>query len=278
MAGRKTRGRQRRYDGDAPTAGERFWHWLFRHRWQLVPVYVAFAVAVLATAGHYTWRTGWTLAGDGVLSVVVAVWCRVGLSGNDRVYVAAGAAAVALWTTWVTWLGWSQWTAGTWVLGTAGVGSLWWTHRSVRARIELQREQERWPDIAKRIGLVGSKLRKIVRKSPVSEDHHIDLNAGHQTHESFNRKRYESARQLPPGSVKGITRDPKNSAHIIVHVTKESPWADGTEQPHPALAGLAGMHAAITDLAAHKAAREQATNPQEQEQQEVMPDGGLATG
>jgi hypothetical protein len=256
MAGRKrTRRkpgrRQRRYLEDGPTAGERFWSWLYRHRWQLVPVYVAFTVAVVATVGHYTWRTGWTLAGDLVGGLVVAVLCRWRLAGRDRVFVAAGAAGVAVWTTWVVGLGWSQWTLGTWVLGTIGVGSLWWSHRAVRARIELQREQDAWPDVAEAINLVGSKLRKIVKKGPWSEDHHIDLRKGHQTAESFSRKRFESAKELPPGAVKGVTKDPKNAARIVVHITKESPWSDGKEQPHPVLAVLpvlAAVDLTKTDL------------------------------
>ena len=85
---------------------------------------------------------------------------RIGLSRlAERVYAAAAVLAAGGWLAVAALLG--PFTAP--MPQVLGIGALvlavpWWAHRRRRARVRVQRALAAWPDIAKAIGLPGSKI------------------------------------------------------------------------------------------------------------------------
>jgi hypothetical protein len=85
---------------------------------------------------------------------------RIGLSRlTERVYAAVAVLAAGGWLAVAGMLG--PFTSP--LPQVLSVGALvlavpWWAHRRRRARVRVQRALAAWPDIAKAIGLPGSKL------------------------------------------------------------------------------------------------------------------------
>jgi hypothetical protein len=135
----------------------------WRYRSEIGPAVMA--GAVLATGWWlHTAHPGWW---PFLLAVSdLAAFALVMLGGHirlarlaERVYAATAALAVGGWFAVATILG--PFTSP--MLQVLGFGALifavpWWGHRRRRARVRMQRAFAAWPDIAKAIGLPGSKI------------------------------------------------------------------------------------------------------------------------
>ena len=113
-----------------------------------------------STTGTRTWWA-WLLAVSDLAAFALVVFgARIGLSRlAERVYAAVAVLAAGGWLAVAALLG--PFTSP--MPQVLGIGALilavpWWAHRRRRARVRVQRALAAWPDIAKAIGLPGSKI------------------------------------------------------------------------------------------------------------------------
>ncbi|TDD69399.1 cell division protein FtsK [Actinomadura darangshiensis] len=157
-------------DSDGPfpdVAGMLLARAMWRYRSELAPAYL---VAVLAVGGallhlmHPDWWP-WLLA-----VAVVAAWAlavfgeRAGLALRiERAYAAAVAMGSGGWLSASTALGITSRPLPLMLAGGGFVLALpWWAHRRRRARVRVDRQIAAWPDIAKDVGLAGSRAQSAV--------------------------------------------------------------------------------------------------------------------
>jgi len=136
---------------------------IWRYRSELAPIFLGSALFFTAWRLHSAGSHWWEI----VLSVAaVTAWAvaafgtRIGLTTRiERVYAAAVILVAGGWLSAATAVG-----PGTAPLPQILIfgGSLtsvpWWTHRRRRAKVRIERKLEAWPDIAKAVGLVGSRV------------------------------------------------------------------------------------------------------------------------
>ena len=135
----------------------------WRYRSEIAPAATAGAVLVAGWWLHHghpgLWP--WPLAvSDLAASALAVLGARIGLPRlAERVYAAAAALAAGGWLAVAALLG----PLAAPMPQVLGIGALilavpWWAHRRRRARVRVQRAISAWPDIAKAIGLPGSKI------------------------------------------------------------------------------------------------------------------------
>jgi S-DNA-T family DNA segregation ATPase FtsK/SpoIIIE len=137
--------------------------WLWRYRSELAPFTVAAAVLAAGWWLHKSHPHAGLIVGLTTLAAGAGLYlagARIGLSSHiERIY-----ATVTLTTTGA-WLG-AATTLGPWhgmlprLLAAGGLllAVPWWAHRRRRARVRVERLLAAWPEIAKAIGLAGSRV------------------------------------------------------------------------------------------------------------------------
>jgi S-DNA-T family DNA segregation ATPase FtsK/SpoIIIE len=144
-------------------AGVLLARWAWRYRSEIAPAATAGAILLAGWWLHDGHADLWALllaASDLAAFALTVFGARVGLSQlAERVYVAIATLAAGGWLTVAALLG-PFMSPMPQVLGV-GMFILavpWWAHRRRRARVRVQRALSAWPDIAKAIGLPGSKV------------------------------------------------------------------------------------------------------------------------
>jgi hypothetical protein len=151
-------------DGSFPVpVGVLLVRWAWRYRSEIAPATtagMALAAAWWLHAVHPDWWTFLLVASDLMAFALVVFGAHVGLTRRaERVYAATASLAIGGYLAIATLLG--PFTAP--LPQVLGLGALilavpWWAHRRRRARVRVQRALAAWPDIAKAIGLPGSKV------------------------------------------------------------------------------------------------------------------------
>jgi S-DNA-T family DNA segregation ATPase FtsK/SpoIIIE len=135
----------------------------WRYRSEIAPATTAGAVLLAGWWLHHGHASLWTwlLAASDLAAFALAMFgARIGLARlAERVYAAVAVLAAGGWLAVAALLG----PFNSPLPLVLGVGALvlavpWWAHRRRRARVRVQRALAAWPDIAKAIGLPGSKI------------------------------------------------------------------------------------------------------------------------
>jgi hypothetical protein len=159
--------------------------WAWRYRCELAPLTTALTLTLAGWVLHATYPHTWpelTAVTTLAAAALGAAGPRVGLvSRTERVYAATVILAAGWWLAAATALG----PCHPLLRLLAGAGLVlavpWWAHWRRRARVRVERILTDWPDIAKTIGLAGSRALSAV----------VDVWGG--------RARFALARgQLPP--------------------------------------------------------------------------------
>jgi S-DNA-T family DNA segregation ATPase FtsK/SpoIIIE len=135
----------------------------WRYRSEIAPATTAGAVLLAGGWLHHghahLWA--WMLAASDLAAFALVVsGARIGLTRlAERVYGAVAVLAAGGWLAVAALLG----PFASPMPQVLGIGALifavpWWAHRRRRARVRVQRALAAWPDIAKAIGLPGSKI------------------------------------------------------------------------------------------------------------------------
>jgi S-DNA-T family DNA segregation ATPase FtsK/SpoIIIE len=137
--------------------------WAWRYRSELAPLTTAIALALAGWGLHVTHPHTWPV----VVAVTAVAATVLGVAGRRLGLVSRAERLYAI-TVILTTGGWlaAATAVGPWhplllrVLGIAGLvlAVPWWAHRRRRARVRVERILADWPDIAKTIGLAGSRV------------------------------------------------------------------------------------------------------------------------
>jgi hypothetical protein len=135
----------------------------WRYRSEIAPAAVAGAVLVAAWWLHaaHPQLWAWLLAVAYLAALAIGMLGeRLGLSRlTERVYAGAAIFAAGTWLAFADLLGpFAPPLPQVLATGTILLAVPWWAHRRRRARARVQRTMAAWPDIAKVIGLPGSKI------------------------------------------------------------------------------------------------------------------------
>jgi hypothetical protein len=220
---------------------------LWRWRWQLTPLYVAFATPPAAwtvAIVHATAGTWWTVALYAVGGVCSLAWLAFGMRRlYDRLYALAVLATVYWWTLTVAAHPAQGWLYGVWALGWPVLALGWWCGPAFRSAITLDKMTKRWTTVAELAGITGARL-TAVRHTAVGRVLTIML-PGNHTARDVNRERIEAGYEFRPGSVT-VVRDKTNARRVDLHVIERDPWESGRSIDHPLLAALPHLEEATT--------------------------------
>nr|BFE34629.1 hypothetical protein GCM10010200_068800 [Actinomadura rugatobispora] len=140
---------------------------LWRYRSELGPVYLVAALAVGGTVLHLThpeWWP-WLLALASLAAWALAMFGeRLGLSPRiERLYAAGVVMGAGGWLSAATALGPTvSPLPGMLAGGVIALAAPWWAHRRRRARVRVDRQIAAWPEIARDVGLAGSRAQSAV--------------------------------------------------------------------------------------------------------------------
>ncbi|MGC4952712.1 cell division protein FtsK [Actinomadura citrea] len=140
---------------------------LWRYRSELGPVYLVAALAVggaVLHVAHPGWWP-WLLALAGLAAWVLAMFGeRLGLSPRiERLYAAGVVMGAGGWLSAATALGPTVPPLPVMLVGgSIALAAPWWTHRRRRARVRVDRQIAAWPEIARDVGLAGSRAQSAV--------------------------------------------------------------------------------------------------------------------
>jgi S-DNA-T family DNA segregation ATPase FtsK/SpoIIIE len=135
----------------------------WRYRSEIAPATTAGAILTAGWWLHHGHADLWTwllAISDLAAFALTMLGARIGLPRlAERVYAAVAVLAAGGWLAVAALLG--PFTSP--MPQVLGAGTLilavpWWAHRRRRARVRVQRALSAWPDIAKAIGLPGSKI------------------------------------------------------------------------------------------------------------------------
>jgi hypothetical protein len=137
--------------------------WAWRYRSEIAPATVGGAALVTAWwlhAAHPGWWA-WLLAIAYLAALATGMLgARLGLNRPaERIYAGAATFAAGGWLAFADLLGpFAPPLPQVLAAGAVVLAVPWWAHRRRRARARVQRTIAAWPDIAKAIGLPGSKI------------------------------------------------------------------------------------------------------------------------
>ena len=137
-------------------------HWAWRYRSELAPLYAAGAVLGITGWLHADHRHWWVL----VLTIAVVAagalmtFGRTWLAAlTERLYAAVTVLATGGWAATAAILGPFRTPMPQLLAAGAVVLSVpWWAHGRRRARVRVERKLEVWPEIAQVVGLAGSQV------------------------------------------------------------------------------------------------------------------------
>jgi FtsK/SpoIIIE family len=142
---------------------------VWRYRSELAPIAFAVLIVAVATVLHRTHRGSWpwlavgTVLSTAVQAVSAPAWLQTLWSVLDRPVERVYASAVTLvtggWLTAATTLGPVTPPMPAVAAGLTLVCALpWWASRRRRAKVRVERMLESWPEIARAVGLAGSRV------------------------------------------------------------------------------------------------------------------------
>ncbi|MFB9195237.1 FtsK/SpoIIIE domain-containing protein [Actinomadura verrucosospora] len=140
---------------------------LWRYRSELGPVYLVAALAVGGAVLHLAHPAWWPWL---LALAFLAAWAlamfgeRLGLSPRiERLYAAGVVMGAGGWLSAATALGPTVSPLPVMLTGGAiALAAPWWAHRRRRARVRVDRQIAAWPEIAKDVGLAGSRAQSAV--------------------------------------------------------------------------------------------------------------------
>jgi S-DNA-T family DNA segregation ATPase FtsK/SpoIIIE len=141
--------------------------WLWRYRSELAPFTVAALTALAAWTLHATHPRWWPALAVATAAAMLgagSAGLRLGLATSaERGYAVAVIAVTGGWLSAATAIGPGReplpWLL---VVGACVLGIPWWAHRRRRARVRVERILATWPEIAKFVGLAGSRVMSAV--------------------------------------------------------------------------------------------------------------------
>ncbi|GAA0264771.1 FtsK/SpoIIIE domain-containing protein [Cryptosporangium japonicum] len=220
-----------RYPGEGLAAAARL---VYRYRSELAP-FLLTAVTGLAGlflhARHpnaWPWLIGATILGTAGIVLLGRRWLpRV----IERAYAAAAELGLGTWLTLATVYG-----PGTGPLpkilgiGTLAGGIPWWWHRRRRARVQVERTLEAWPEMTEQVGLAGSRVMSAMVDA-WGWRARIALRKGQTINDALNRlPALESGLGTRPGALR-IEADPHRADHVLIRVLNRDPHAEPLPWP-----------------------------------------------
>ena len=154
-------------DHPPQTAGVLLLRWAWRYRSELAPVYLA-AMVLGATWWLHEDRPHWwhlTLSLTAAAALILAtLGARLGLPDRmERAYAVAATLAAGGWITEGTALDpLKPPLPQALIIGGLLLSVPWWASRRRRARVQVERKLQAWPDIARAVGLTGSQVMSAV--------------------------------------------------------------------------------------------------------------------
>jgi hypothetical protein len=141
--------------------------WLWRYRSELAPLTLTVTVALSALVLHAWHAASWPL----VLGATVPATAGVATFGRrpalaklgERIYAASVTGVAGGWLAAAIAAGPTRPPlVPILLIGAAMLAVPWWVHRRRRARVRVERTLAAWPDIAKAVGLPGSRVMSAV--------------------------------------------------------------------------------------------------------------------
>lgn len=207
---------------------------LFRYRSELAPFALATTaglVALFLHSRHPGWWPGLivtTILGTAALAWLGRRWLpRV----IERAYAAGVVLTTGAWLVLATVYGPG---AGPLLrilgLGTVLAGIPWWWHRRRRARVQVERRLEAWPEVGEQVGLAGSRVMSALVDA-WGWRARIALRKGQTVADALNRlPALESGLGTRPGALR-IEADPYRADHVLLRVLNRDPHAEPMPWP-----------------------------------------------
>ena len=154
-------------DGLPETAGVVLARWAWRYRSELAPLTTAAVLWLAAWLLHVS-RPHWWPYPAALAAVAAACLLtlgrRIGLATRaERLYAAITTAAAGAWLTAGTVTGpWRSPLLLALLIGGVVLAVPWWAHRRRRARVRVERTLAVWPQIAREVGLAGSRVQSAI--------------------------------------------------------------------------------------------------------------------
>ena len=213
----------------------------YRYRSELAPLAAALTLAVLGLYLHARHPAAWPAVAV-LTAVTAAVLYRAGRwlpRPAERSYAAATAALAGAWLAGATAAGPGTSPLPTvLILGTPAAGIPWWTHRRRRARVRVERTLEGWPQLAKSIGLTGSRVLSAV-VDRWGWRARIHLCRGQTVDDALARlPAIESGLGTRRGAAR-VESEPDRADRFVLRVLETDPHAEPIRWPGPSVASIA---------------------------------------
>lgn len=209
---------------------------LFRYRYQLAPVWAALAILAAGAGAHIylgVWRTA--LAGL-VAAVVVRIvaWRRFD-RGPDRRYALDTVVLAGAWITIAAGVGpATRALLIALAVGTAVFGLPWWANHRIRRGVRVQKQIDRWPGVADKVGLAGSRLVGVT-VGDYGWTAHLRFSEGKTVAQLTTQlATIESLMSLRPGALQAEPV-PTRRDYAYVQVIDTDPHADPIPWPGPCI-------------------------------------------
>ncbi|MFI7425218.1 cell division protein FtsK [Nonomuraea sp. NPDC049684] len=215
----------------------------WRYRSELAPFSLAMTV-LLAGVILRRWCPEWwptVIACTITAAIALIIWGRwVNLPRPiERGYAATATAFAGTWLTLATCLG----PFTTLLPATLGIGTLvlalpWWAHRRRRARVRVERTLAAWPDIAKAVGLAGSRVQSAM-VDLWGYRFRLGLGIGQTVEDAVNAvPRLESALGTTRGGIRVQPVASKKANRADIRVIETDPHADAIAWPGPSITSI----------------------------------------
>ncbi|MGW6496808.1 FtsK/SpoIIIE domain-containing protein [Nonomuraea angiospora] len=216
---------------------------VWRYRSELAPLTAAL-VTVAAGATLHTWYPTWwpivpLLAAT--VALLLAVWGRwVNLTRPiERGYAAITTAFAGGWLTAAARIGpFTPPLPAVLLIGGVLLAVPWWAHRRRRARVRVERTLAAWPDIAKAVGLAGSRVQSAV-VDLWGYRFRLGLGLGQTVEDAVSAvPRLESALGTTRGGIRVQPVATKQANRADVRVIETDPHADAIAWPGPSITSI----------------------------------------
>ncbi|TQS46176.1 FtsK/SpoIIIE domain-containing protein [Cryptosporangium phraense] len=207
---------------------------LFRYRSELAPFALAATAGLVALFLH-TRHPGWW---PGLIVATVLGTAAVAWLGRrwlprliERAYAAGVVFATGTWVVLATVYGPGAGPLPKVLgLGTIVAGVPWWWHRRRRARVQVERTLEAWPEVGEQVGLAGSRVMSALVDA-WGWRARIALRKGQTVADALNRlPALESGLGTRPGALR-IEADPHRADHVLLRVLNRDPHAEPLPWP-----------------------------------------------
>ncbi|MFG6202206.1 hypothetical protein [Nonomuraea sp. JJY05] len=216
---------------------------VWRYRSELAPLTAAL-VTVVAGATLHTWYPTWWPTVPLVAAAValaLLVWGRwVNLTRPiERGYAAITTAFAGGWLTAAARIGPSTPPLPAILLiGGMLLAVPWWAHRRRRARVRVERTLAAWPDIAKAVGLTGSRVQSAI-VDLWGYRFRLGLGLGQTVEDAISAvPRLESAIGTTRGGIRVQPVATKQANRADVRVIETDPHADAIAWPGPSITSI----------------------------------------